>query len=144
MGRIPNYEPHLSKPATTLVLLSGMLFSALFGMALFVMALCGCAGIHRYNEASHSIKTYHGRSDGLIGVEEWRDDHKVGARFFFADPTSQGLCDRYTNQPAIGGSGWFMGAPFSMVVDSNLVPAISATGTAAGNIIGATVKTIAK
>jgi len=111
---------------------------------LSVFILCGCATPHRDSQSTHSIKRYQGRQDGMIASEEWRDEHRAGAIFFFTDPSSQGFCDKFTNQPGLGGSSWFMAAPFSMIVDSNLVPAISATGTAMGNVIGAAAKSAVK
>lgn len=111
---------------------------------IFAIGLAGCATPHRVNETTHTIKKYAGRSDGLIAVEEWRDYHKSGANLFFVDPNSQGFCDKYTNQPALGGNGWFMAAPFSAVVDPNTGAIIGAGGTAIGNVVGAAVKTAIK
>lgn len=110
----------------------------------FLLLISGCATPHRKTETSHSIEQFAGREDGLIARETWVDKDSGGALFLFTDPTSQGMCIKHTNQPALGGSTWFMMAPFSMVVDSNLVPAIGATGTAVGNVIGAAAKSAIK
>lgn len=117
----------------------------------FLCALCvlcaiasGCATPHRSTETRHTLETFSGRADGLAARETWLDRDSGGAMFFFTDPTSAGLCVRHTNQPALGGSTWMMMAPFSVSVDSNLVPAITASGTAIGNVIGAAAKTAVK
>ena len=81
-----------------------VLCAALF-LAL-VLFIAGCATPHRSSAASHTIKTYEGRCDGLVKCEEWKDKHSAGAIFFFSDPASQGFCDKYTNQSGIGGSSW--------------------------------------
>jgi hypothetical protein len=80
----------------------------------------------------------------MIAREEWRDKDSGGSMFLFTDPASQGMCIWHTNQPALGGGSKMMLAPFSVTVDSNLVPAITAGGTAVGNIIGAAAKSALK
>jgi hypothetical protein len=111
---------------------------------LVVLALCACATPHRKTESTHTVEAFTNRPDGLISREEWRDKDSGGALFLFVDPASQGMCIRHTNQLALGGGSWMVMAPFSAIVDSNLVPAIAATGTAAGNVIGAAVKAAVK
>lgn len=108
------------------------------------VCLSGCATPHRISESTHTLKKYQGRGDGLVSVESWQDYHKAGASFFFEDPSSQGFYDTFTNQAALGGGSYFMAAPFSSIVDSNLVLVIPATGTALGNIAGAAVKAAIK
>lgn len=109
-----------------------------------VVLLSSCSTPHRKTETLHIFESFTNRADGLVSREEWRDTDSGGAMFLFVDPSSQGMCIKHTNQPALGGSTWMMMAPFSMVVDSNLVPAIAAGGTAVGNIVGAAVKTAVK
>ena len=107
-----------------------------------VLAIAGCATPHRSSHTTHTLEYFRGRSDGLVSREEWRDKYSAGCGFLFTDPSSQGFCDKQTN--AFGGGSWFMMAPFSMVVDSNLVPFVAASGTAIGNVVGAAVKTAVK
>ncbi len=108
------------------------------------VALWGCATPHRSTTTTHTIESYRGRSDGLLARETWTDKDAGGALFLFTDPSSQGMCIKHTNQQALGGNTWFMMAPFSMVVDSNLVPFVTAAGTAIGNVAGAAAKAAAK
>lgn len=105
--------------------------------------LTGCAHLNRNAVSKITLKTYAGRPDGMVACQTWEDSHGVKATFVFTDPSGQGLCDKWTNS-LTGGTSWFMLAPFSMIVDSNLVPAIAAGGTAVGNIVGAAVKTAVK
>jgi len=104
----------------------------------------GCAIPHRQAATTHTVEVFTNRPDGLLSREEWRDAEGGGGFFFFADPNVQAMTALHTNQTALGGGSQFAAGSFTILVDSNLVPAIAATGTATGNIIGATVKTIAK
>ena len=106
--------------------------------------LCSCATPHRKTVTKHTVERFCGRPDGLIARETWLDQDSGGALFLFEDPKSQGMCIKHTNQPALGGNTWFTMAPLSMLVDSNLVPAIAAGGTAVGNVVGAAVKSAVK
>jgi hypothetical protein len=109
-----------------------------------VVTGAGCATPHRKTVTEHEIETFRGRQDGLIARETWLDKDSGGALFLFTDPDSQGMCIWHANQPALGGGTRFMMAPFTLVVDSNLVPAITAGGTAVGNIVGAAAKAAVK
>jgi hypothetical protein len=80
------------------------------------------------------------RPDGLVWREVWRDCEGGGGFFFFADPNVQAMTAIHSNQCALGGGSAFAAGSLSIVVDSNLVPAIAASGTAAGNVVGAAVK----
>lgn len=119
----------------------GFVAAAAVGAAV-ALVFCGCAHVSRHATDTHAIEHFTNRPDGMIARETWSDGHKVFADFVFIDPTSQGFCDKWTNQ--WGGNSWFMMAPFSMVVDSNLVPFVTATGTAVGNVVGAAVGTAVK
>jgi hypothetical protein len=106
--------------------------------------LCGCAIVPRGPIVSHEVKRYQGRSDGLISYERWSDQAFTRGMYFFSDPTVSKLYGWHTNQAALGGSSYVTFGAVTIVTDTNLVPAIAATGTAAGNIIGAAVKTAVK
>jgi uncharacterized protein YceK len=106
--------------------------------------LSGCATPHRSTITSHVSEKFSGRPDGLVARETWVDKDSGGALFLFVDPSSQGMCIKHTNQVDLGGSTWMMMAPFSSVIDSNLVPFVAAGGTAVGNIVGAAAKSALK
>jgi len=112
---------------------------------LFVVGvLSGCACPHRKAASTHTIEVFRDRPDGLISRESWRDSEGGGGFFLFADPNVQAMTATHTNQCALGGGSAFAAGSFTILVDSNLVPAIAATGTAAGNIIGAAAKSAVK
>ena len=95
--------------------------------------------------ASHTVETFMPcRPDGLLSRESWKDSEGGGGFFLFADPTVQSMAALHTNQASLGGGSAFTTGPMTVAVDSNLVPAIAATGSAAGNIIGAAVKASVK
>ena len=106
--------------------------------------LCACAIPHRKATALHQVETFAGRADGLVCRESWRDCESGGGFFLFADPNVQAMTAIHTNQTALGGGSAFAAGSLAVVVDSNLVPAITASGTAVGNIIGATLKSSVK
>jgi len=106
--------------------------------------LPGCSLPHRRAAATHTIEVFHCRPDGLISRESWQDSEGGGGFFFFADPHVQAMTAIHTNQCALGGGSAFSAGSMMILVDSNLVPAITATGTAAGNIIGAAAKSAVK
>jgi hypothetical protein len=108
------------------------------------IALAGCAIVPRGPIVSHSHEEFRDRPDGLISRDIWKDAAFTRGIYLFTDPTLQTISVLHTNHTALGGSSQFVAGNFSVIVDSNLVPAISATGTAAGNIIGAAVKTAVK
>jgi hypothetical protein len=112
---------------------------------LFVVSfVSGCAIVPRGPIVSRSHEEFRGRADGLISRDVWRDDAFSRGVYFFSDPSLQMICAWHTNQTALGGGSRFMAGTFGITVDTNLTPAIAAGGTAVGNIVGATVKTIAK
>ncbi|HEX4120715.1 MAG TPA: hypothetical protein VH619_08880 [Verrucomicrobiae bacterium] len=113
----------------------------LWGVVLFCP---GCACPRRKGETSHSVEVFAGRGDGLVAREEWRDMETGGGIFVFADPNVQAMAALHTNQTALGGGSVFSAGSMSSLVDSNLVPALNATGTAVGNVIGAAAKTAVK
>lgn len=99
-----------------------------------------CAVVPRGPKVSHTHEEFHDRSDGLICRDIWKDDAFSRGLYFFTDPSLQMICAWHTNQAALGGGSRFMAGNAGIIVDSNLVPAIAATGTTAGNIIGAALK----
>ncbi|MGD0813381.1 MAG: hypothetical protein ABSA83_07235 [Verrucomicrobiota bacterium] len=111
--------------------------------ALFVVT-AGCACPHRKALTTQTLEWFENRADGLVARESWRDQEGGGGFFLFADPTVQAMTAIHTNQWALGGGSAFAAGSFGILVDSNLVPAIAATGTAAGNVVGAAVKTAVK
>lgn len=115
--------------------------SFLCGVILFCP---GCACPRRKSLTTHNVEFFRGREDGLVEREEWRDAESGGGIFVFADPNVQAMAAIHTNQTALGGGSAFSAGSLSVVVDSNLVPAITATGTAVGNVIGAAAKTAVK
>jgi hypothetical protein len=109
-----------------------------------LLILSGCAIPHRQAAATHTVEHFASRPDGLVSREEWLDQEGGGGFFLFADPNVQAMTALHTNQCALGGGSAFSAGSMTIMVDSNLVPAITATGTAAGNIIGAAAKTAVK
>ena len=119
-------------------------FGARLSLALPLLIFSGCSLPHRRAAATHTIEVFHCRPDGLISRESWQDSEGGGGFFFFADPHVQAMTAIHTNQCALGGGSAFSAGSMMILVDSNLVPAITATGTAAGNIIGAAAKSAVK
>ena len=116
-----------------------------FILQTFAFSLCvGCACPHRRAASVHTVEIFQGRDDGLVACEEWRDTEGGGGFFLFADPTVQNMAAIHTNQTALGGGSIFTAGSLTSLVDTNLVPAIGAAGTAAGNIIGAAAKSAVK
>jgi hypothetical protein len=112
---------------------------------LFVVSLLsGCACPHRKAVTTHTVESFRGRPDGLVSREEWRDSEGGGGFFLFADPNVQGMTALHTNQAALGGGSSFTAGSLTLVVDTNTAAILSAGGSAAGNIIGAAVKTAVK
>jgi len=116
----------------------------LLPFAFLILTFPGCACPHRQASATHTMETFQNRPDGLVRREEWRDSEGGGGFFLFADPNVQAMTALHTNQCALGGGSAFAAGSLTILVDSNLVPAIAAGGTAAGNVIGAAVKTAVK
>ena len=119
---------------------------ALLNSAFLILPFSGCAVPHRKALTTHTVEVFDpaARPDGLISREEWRDSEGGGGFFLFADPNVQAMTALHTNQCALGGGSAFAAGSFTILVDSNLVPAIAASGTAAGNIIGAAAKSAVK
>jgi len=92
----------------------------------------------------HELRTYQGRPDGMVALETWRDTEKGGGWFLLTDPNVTGLLAIHTNQTALGGGSQFMTGQASIVVDPQTGNIVGAVGTAAGNIIGAALKTAVK
>jgi hypothetical protein len=109
-----------------------------------LVLVSGCACPHRKALTTHTVEAFQNRADGLVRREVWRDCEGGGGFFLFADPNVQAMTATHTNQCALGGGSAFAAGSFTILVDSNLVPAIAASGTAAGNIIGAAAKTTLK
>lgn len=135
-GRKPCIAPVFLR-SLRLLLYSGFLLSAF-------CLLPGCACPRRLSESTHDAWSYTNRADGLIRHEQWRDAEGGGGIFVFTDPKVSAMLAVHTNQAAIGGGSLFSAGSITIVVDTNIVPAITASGTAVGNIIGAAVKTAAK
>lgn len=76
--------------------------------------------------------------------EEWRDESRGGGTFMFTDPVASQISSVVTDQTALGGSHNFGVGSVSSTISSNAVQAISAGGTAVGNIIGAAASAAAK
>jgi len=110
----------------------------------FLILCAGCACPHRSALTRHTVEIFRGRDDGLVARAEWREPAGGGGFFLFADPTVQNMAAMHTNQTALGGGSMFTAGALTSLVDSNLVPAIGAAGTAAGNIIGAAAKSAVK
>jgi hypothetical protein len=115
---------------------------SLYTLACSLFPACACP--HRAAVTLRTVEWFNARPDGLVARETWRDSEGGGGFFLFADPNVQAMTASHTNQTALGGGSAFAAGSFAIVVDSNLVPAIAATGTAAGNIIGAAAKTAVK
>jgi hypothetical protein len=111
----------------------------------FALILSSCACPHRKAVTTHTVEMFMpDRADGLVSREIWHDEERGGGFFLFTDPDITSMAVIHTNQTALGGGSTFTAGPMTVIVDSNLAPAIAATGTAAGNIIGAAVKTAVK
>lgn len=117
---------------------------AFFGL-LAALLVTGCASLPAGPEEKHFVhnvrKTFSGRSDGLVleddYSEEWKSRSFTRGEYFFTDPKASSLCLWHTPQPGLAGSTRVMAGDLSIVVDSNLVPVITAGGTAAGNAAAA-------
>jgi len=114
--------------------------SLLHSSCLILILLPACACPHRQAETTRTVEWFEGRPDGLLARECWRDSEGGGGFFFFADPTVQAMTALHTNQDDLGGGSAFAAGSFTIIVDSNLIPAITATGTAVGNMVKAAAK----
>jgi hypothetical protein len=109
-----------------------------------VLALTGCAVIPHGPATRKTTEYYSGRSDGLVIRDTASDSTFTRGYYFFADPKVATAEGWFTNQPALGGGSHLIFGGVSVTVDSNLAPAITAAGTATGNVIGAAVKSATK
>lgn len=117
---------------------------AFIAIATTLLLVAGCAHPHRAAVTTREIWVYEGRPDHLVRVEKWTDSEKGGGTFFLADSQVAALTAIHTNQTDLGGGSSLMAGPMSVQVDPQTGAIISATGAAAGNIIGAALKTAVK
>lgn len=110
---------------------------------LSVVALCGCTIAPHGSKATHYTWTYQGRQDGLVRCEKWTDRSSGGGALFLMDPTLNNVALYHTNSVMQTG-GWFTLGNGTVTVDPQTGAIIGAVGTAAGNIIGAALKTAVK
>lgn len=75
--------------------------------------------------------------------ETWLDRSWGGGTFAFTDPQASQAVFAHTNQAALGGGRSTSIGAISSTITTNAVQAITAGGTAAGDVIGATVKAAA-
>lgn len=123
-----------------------------FSAIVVVLLVEGCAAPRRASLCRHDMPTQitreytpGSRPDGLIREtiikgERYIDKAGGGGIFLLTDPNFTGVVDFHTNQPALGGSSTFMTGTATITVDPQTSAVIGAVGTAAGNIIGAAVK----
>lgn len=69
--------------------------------------------------------------------ESWTDRSRGGGTFLFTDPAASQVASGVTNQAALGGAHTFQVGNVSSTITTNAVSAITAGGTAVGNVIGA-------
>lgn len=119
-------------------LLHFSLYTSAFGL------FAACSFPHRNAESFRLVEWFRNRPDHLVAREIWRDREGGGGIFLFADPSVQAMTATHTNQTALGGGSAFAAGSFTILVDTNLAPAIAAAGTAAGNVLGAAAKTAVK
>lgn len=125
-------------------------------LILLASLLCGCAAprrtsLTRHDMPTHIIREYApgSRRDGLVRLEIVKGERFIdraggGGVFLLTDPSVTGLLDVHTNQPALGGSSMFLTGTATIGVDPQASGIIGAVGTAAGNVIGAALKTAVK
>lgn len=75
--------------------------------------------------------------------ETWTDRSKGGGTFLFTDPQASQVSSSVNNQAALAGSHEFAVGAVSATISSNAVVAITAVGSAGGNLIGAAAKAAA-
>jgi hypothetical protein len=109
-----------------------------------VIPLPGCAIAPRGPVVERMTEIYTNRADGLVSRVILKDSAFTRGFYFFTDPAVQTINASHTNIAELGGSSQFTAGSFTILVDSNLVPVIAAAGTAAGNVVGAAVKTAVK
>ena len=69
--------------------------------------------------------------------ESWTDHSRGGGTFLFTDPAASQVASSVTNQAALGGAHSFTVGNVSATITTNAVSAITAGGSAVGNVIGA-------
>ena len=110
--------------------------------ALACLALCGCTLAPHGSKASHQIWTYQGRQDGLVRYEVIRDRSAGGGAVLLMDPKASTAVLVHTNSMLQTGGSLSIGEG-SINVDPQTGAIIGAVGSAAGNIIGAAMKSAA-
>ena len=70
-------------------------------------------------------------------VETWADESSGGGTFVFTDPAASQLEFDHTNQSALGGGRTTKAGSITSTITTNAVSAITAGGSAVGNVIGA-------
>lgn len=73
-------------------------------------------------------------------VETWLDTSSGGGTFVFTDPAASQLEFDHTNQSALGGGRQTKAGSITSTITTNAVSAITAGGSAVGNVIGAATK----
>jgi hypothetical protein len=112
---------------------------------LALSVVLGCASDHRRAASTHSLETFDPRyTGGLVARERWFDTERGGGIFLLTDPGAVNLIAVHTNQTALGGGSAFGAGSLEVRVDTNATPVIGAAGTAAGNVVGAAVKSAVK
>lgn len=76
--------------------------------------------------------------------ETWTDKSGGGGTFLFTDPQASQLSFTKTNQAGLGGSRSVTVGNIQSTITSNAVAAITAGGSAVGNVIGAAAQAAAK
>ena len=72
--------------------------------------------------------------------EAWSDTSAGGGTFVFTDPAASQLEFDHTNQSALGGGRQTKAGSITSTITTNAVSAITAGGSAVGNVIGAATK----
>jgi hypothetical protein len=110
-------------------------------LLLACMATPGCFTAHNKDHAVHEVREYHAQTGRLVRHERWEDFHKGGGTALLADPKASALDRQHVNQSALGGNSAIKVGEVSSVVSTN---GLTATGDAAGNILGEASKALLK
>ena len=105
--------------------------------AILAVLLFGCAGIHRVSGPSYSVET---RADGSV-IETWSYFDNGRGWEFMERGSLTNFSVMNSNLLGFGGLSVFGAGAVAIDISSNASGVISATGTAAGNVVGAAVKT---
>lgn len=108
-----------------------------------LLLVSGCTIAPHGSRATHEVWTYEGREDHLVRKERWTDRSAGGGALFFMDPSLNNLALYHTNTVMQTG-GWITLGNGTVTVDPQTGAIIGAVGTAAGNVIGAALKTAVK